>query len=198
MTAQPAGRAESGVGEHAPGERASPGLGALFSGMREGGGYAVLDLGPARPAHLRVLSPYVGQLRFSDLTHGATGILPAEAIRSLPENPVAPYDIVLAWDVLDRMRAEERTELIAKLADITGERARMFFMVDASGGQRRRALSFTLTGPGRVIQAEIGPPLPAVSELLPAAVERLLGPAFEVQSAFYVRSGWREYVVKRK
>jgi hypothetical protein len=52
--------------------------------------------------------------------------------------------------------------------------------------------------PGRLIQTEAGPVLPATPELLPAAVERLLGP-FEVQQAFYVRSGWREYVaVKRR
>jgi hypothetical protein len=179
-------------------ERTSPGLAALFAGLREGGDHRVLDLGPARPAHLRLFSRFAGQIRFVDLIPegGASGDV-LETIRRLPADAGGPYDVVMAWDVLDRLAATERSELIACLGAITAPRARLFFLVGAAGGAFRAPLAFTLVEPSRLLQTETGPPAPAPPELLPAAVERLLVP-FEILNAFYVRSGWREYVAARR
>jgi len=182
----------------APSERASPGLSALFAGMRAGGGHVVLDLGPGQPAHVRILEGLASQIRFAGpLPAGGEREDRVHSIRALPANPEAPYDVVFAWDVFDRLEADERAELVARLAEITAPRARVFFLTSGGAAPQRAPLAFTLAGPGRVIETPIGPPRPVGPELLPAAVERLLGP-FAVQNAFYVRSGWREYVVVKR
>jgi hypothetical protein len=174
-------------------------LAALFDGVRPGSVRAILDLGPARQAHIQLLGRFARQLRFAHFVNaGNFGETWADAIRDLPGNPEAPYDIVLAWDVLDRLGPDDRAALIARLAEVTAPRARVFFLIDASGAPVRPPRTFTLTEATRVVQTDTGPAQPAFPELLPAAVERLLGP-FEVMNAFYVRGGWREYVaVKRR
>ena len=181
-----------------PAERTSPGLAALFASLRAGGGHVVLDLGPGQPAHLRVLEGFASQIRFAGMFIApGGGDERTHMIRGLQANPEAPYDVVLAWDVFDRLEAPERVDLIVRLAEITAPRARLFFLVSGSGAPLRTPLAFTLAGPGRVIETATGPPRPPGPELLPAAVERLLGP-FAVQNAFYVRSGWREYVAVKR
>jgi hypothetical protein len=201
MTARTSGRAEVAADEGGRAtrvERNSPGLTALFAGLRADGGHSVLDLGPARAAHLRLLGRFAHQIRFVGLVPegGAEGVSP-EAIQRLAGNADAPYDVVLAWDILDHLAPEDRTRLMDRLAEITAPSVRIFFMVDASGLGMRPRWSFTLTDSGKMIQVEVGAPQPSPPELLPAAVERLLGP-FELQHAFYVRSGWREYLATKR
>lgn len=154
----------------------------------------MLDLGPAVEGHLRVFSPFARQIRFA-------GLLPDPpqgpdwnaALEALPAHPSHPYDVVLAWDLLDRLRPEERPALIRRLDELTGPGARLYAAVDASEGSTIHPLRFSLVGTERLLQQAVGPPEKAPPRLLPAQVERLLLP-FEVIHAFTVRMGYREYV----
>jgi hypothetical protein len=153
-----------------------------------------LDLGPAVEGHLRVFSPFARQIRFA-------GLLPVPprgadldaALEALPAHAGHPYDVVLTWDLLDRLRPEERPTLIRRLDELTGPGARLYAAVDASEGSTIQPLRFSLLGRERLCQQAVGPPEKAPVRLLPAQVERLLLP-FEVIHAFTVRMGYREYV----
>lgn len=182
----------------APAERTSPGLAALFDALEKGIDHSVLDLGPARGGHLQVLARFARQVRFAGLVpRTAVGDAWREALGAVPPNPSAPYDVVLAWDLLDRLVPDERALAVQHLASITGPRARLHVIV---GSESRAAptapRTFTLLDAGRIREEPIGPPEPQAHPLLPAQVERALAP-FEVVRAFVVRAGAREYMAMK-
>jgi hypothetical protein len=178
----------------APMERAAPGVAAIFAGLRKDRRHAVLDLGPAAESNLRLYSAYARWIRFTDfLSDPPHGDAWAAAMRALPPLPQRPYDLVLAWNLLDRLAPDERPLLIRRLDQLTGPGARLSVVVDASGESTTCPLRFTLLGLERVSQQAMGPPEPAQPQLLPAEVGRILEP-FEVIRAFTVRLGLREYV----
>ncbi len=178
--------------------RAAPGVAALFDGMKEDGSHTVLDFGTAAESHLRLYSGYARQIRFAGLIpttpHGASF---AAALEAMPPNRAEPYDLVLAWNVFDRLIPEERSLLVERLAQLTSPGARLYTVVRASSATTVRPLRFTLVDVDRVSEEAVGPPEPAGRELLPAEVERLLAP-FRVVHAFTLRSGMREYVAMKR
>jgi len=178
-------------------DRASPGLATYFQGVPEGTGLALLDLGLASDTQLKVYGRFARRARFA-------GLLPdpplgerwTEALESLPPNPDRPYDLVLAWDVLDRIGPEARPRLVQRLAELTAPGARLFTVVNLSGGATVEKLRFSALDEQHVREQVVGPPLPSYGHLLPAQLERLLRP-FEVVHAYTLRSGLREYVSVR-
>jgi len=180
-----------------PRERRSPALAMLFGALTEDGRHSVLDLGPAYGAHLQLLGAFATQVRFADLLRrAARGSEWAVALAGLAPNPARPYDVVLAWDILDRLDAEGRAALVARLARITAPRARLYAVVAGEGPHAVSLHRFELLDHERVAEwpeagkAHTGPPL------LPAPLERTLLP-FEVVSAYMLRHGAREYVAMK-
>jgi hypothetical protein len=188
-----------GASPPAPVVRAAPGIAALFDGVKADGSHAVVDLGPAAEPHFRLYGQYARRIRFADLVPRVPyGSGWEAADRALPLDPRQPYDLVLAWNVLDRLTVEERPQLVERLDRITAPGARLYTLVEASGAHETRPCRFTLLDVGRVSQDFTGPAELAGRELLPAEVERLLEP-FEVVHAYTLRSGMREYVaIKRR
>lgn len=179
-------------------ERASPALKALFSGVSEDGSHSVLDLGPASESSLRLYGRFAQHVRFADLRASAdTAEGWAEAMGSLPARPDAPYDLVLGWDILDRLPKAERRGLMERLTALTSTNARLYLVVDASERKTLEPLRFTLMDVDRIRYEPVGPPQPAPPRLLPAEVERLLAP-FQVVSGFTLKVGVREYVAARR
>lgn len=175
-------------------ERAAPGIASFFSGLREDGNHAVLDLGPAAEAHLRIYGAFAHQIRFAELVpRTPRGAALTSALQALPPNPHHPYDLVLGWNILDRLGPEERLLLVERLDALTAPGARLYIVVDASGDRLVQPLHFKLLTTDRVAQRAVGPLEPTQGQLLPAQVERLLAP-FEVLHAFTLRLGLREYV----
>jgi hypothetical protein len=178
--------------------RSSPGVAALFAGLREDRSHAVLDLGSASEANLRLYGEFARWVRFAELLpdppHGEAW---EKALENLPAAPGQPYDLVLLWNVLDALQPQERPPLIERLSQVTGPGARLYVLVGPSGEGASRPLRFTLQSADQVSQEVVGPPRPPRPPLLPAAVERLLSP-FQVAHAFTLRGGWREYVAHWK
>ena len=178
-------------------ERAAPGMAAFFAELEEDGSHAVLDLGPAVEANFRLYGRFARRIRFADLLNAPLrGETWEAALGSLPASLEDPYDLVLAWDLLDRLPPTHRPHLVEALAQVTTSRARLYVLVDASGEAATQRLRFTLHGTDKVAQQAAGEPLPAWPQLLPAEVERLLRP-FQVVQAFTLRLGYREYVLVR-
>jgi hypothetical protein len=194
----PASPAVAAQGESERVERISPGIAALFDGVGEDRTHAVLDLGPASASSLRLYGRFARWIRFADLL-SATGS-EAEwraAVAGVPPQPQRAYDIVLAWNVFDRVAPEERPRLVERLAAITAPDARVHVIVESAAEALRQPLRFTLLDVDRMAYEPTGRPLLPQPPLLPAEVERLLGP-FHVTRAFTSRVGFREYVAVRR
>ena len=177
--------------------RAAPGVAALFDGLRDDGGHVVLDLGPAAPTHLSLYRRFARQICFADvLPHPPRGRALTRALDELPLHPGQPYDVVLIWNILDRIGPEERRVLLDRLTEITASTARMYAVVEASDAATTRPLRFTLVDRSTVSQEPAGRTESAGHRLLPAEVERLVAP-WEVVRAFTLRVGLREYVAVR-
>jgi hypothetical protein len=178
-------------------ERATPGVAAFLEGLDEDRSHAVLDLGPASEASLRVYGRFARRVRFADVMAAATTPQGwAGAVSALPPQPVRPYDLVFAWDIMDRLDAEGRRRLIERLAEISAPDARMHLMVEASEKAATAPLRFTLLDVDRIRCVATGPLRPTPARMLPAQVERTLEP-FKVVRAFTLKGGMREYVAVR-
>jgi len=178
-------------------ERASPGLAALFGVMKPERAHSILDLGEASRRHLAVLSPYARQIRFAGLVPTPpAGDALRVALERLPPNADHPYDIVLAWDVLDRLGPPDRKALLERVTKLTAPGARLYASVDTSGAETIQPVRWTLVSVDRISQEPVGAPERAKPVLLPAQAERMLDP-FKVTHAFSLRVGAREYVATR-
>ena len=174
--------------------RRSPALEALFGALHADGRHCVLDLAEADGRRLRLLGRFARSVCFAGLLpHAPPQAGWAAALGSLSAHPRQAYDVVLAWDLLDRVPGGLHSEVVGRIAEITSESARLYAVVDAGNGPTRRVVSFTLSDLGHVAEREVAPPEAAGPPLLPAHVERALGP-FRVERAFTLRSGQREYV----
>lgn len=182
-------------------EAAAPGVAALFEDVSQDGSHSVLDLGPANPFSLSVYSRFARRIRFADLTGYATSLRGRGSVEgvleAVPPQPDRPYDLIFAWDVLDRLFDEYHEPLVARLARVTAPRARLHVVVRASEEETKRPLRFRLGDIDRMVYEPTGPPEPARPRLLPAPLAQLLAP-FQVVHGFTLKGGLREYVAIRK
>ncbi len=181
-----------------PVENAAPGVAALLESVREDRTHAVLDLGVAADVTLRVYGRFARWVRFADVL--GEGGWPrvggaAAALASVPPQPQHPYDLVFAWDVLDRLLPEDRPRVVARLVELTGPGTRLHLIV-RSDDTLAHPLRFTLLDVNRFrYEPAAAAPLPR-PRLLPAEIAKLLAP-FRVLHAFTLRNGLREYVAMR-
>ncbi len=178
--------------------RASPGLAALFGGMRRDGRHSILDLGEGSNRQMEVLAPYARIIRFVGLVPGADAATERRMDpATLPVHPDHPYDTILGWGVLDGLIPREREVLMERLTEITAPGARMYAWVSSAEADQVRYVRSTILDTGRVEEEFVGLPRAAGAPLLPAQLERLLAP-WVVSHAFSLRVGKREYVVRKE
>ncbi len=176
-------------------ERPSPGIAALLEGVSEDRTHSVLDLGSAASPTLEVYRRFARWVRFAGVLDQP--VCDSRELEHLRHTPEPPYDLVFAWDVLDRVAAEQRRSVVQKLAEVTAPNARLHLLVNTSVGAEVRRTRFRLVGIGRMRCEPSGPPGgPAPQQLLAAEVERLLRP-FRVIRGFTLRPRIREYVAVR-
>jgi hypothetical protein len=94
-------------------ERPSPGVAALLDGIRDDRSHSVLDLGAASDSGFRLYSRFARRVRFVDLidNEAAAGSRTRES-SAIPAQPSSPYDLVFAWDILDRLPPEARPQTL--------------------------------------------------------------------------------------
>ena len=180
-----------------PIERVTPGVAAFLEGLSEDRSHAVLDLGPATESSLEVYSRFARRVRFADIIaasaspHGWAG-----AMSALPQQPDHPYDLVLAWDIFDRLDPEARKRLVDRLTQISAPDARLHLVVEAAEKTSTAPMRFALLDVDRIRYVPTGPVRPNPARMLPAQVEKVLAP-FKVTRAFTLKGGMREYVAVR-
>ncbi|HEX6307095.1 MAG TPA: class I SAM-dependent methyltransferase [Longimicrobiales bacterium] len=182
-------------------EGTAPGVASLMKGVTEDRSHAVLDLGPATDQSLRVYGRFARWVRFADLLgdagwprghSSAAGLL-----GTLLPQAEHPYDIIFAWDIIERFFPEDRPRLVQRLADITAPGARLHAVVRAAEDVMTRPLRFTLIDVGRIRYEVLGTARLPPSRLLPAEVAKVLAP-WQVVHAFNLKIGLREYVAERR
>ena len=178
-----------------PVEGGTPGIAALFDGMREDRSHAVLDLGAAADSNLCVYSRFARRVRFADLFDEDGSCRGLEG--AVPPQPEQPYDLVFAWDILDRIPSEQRPHLVQWLAKISAPDVRLHVLVKATENPTIQPVRFILLDVDRMRREPTGPARPARRSLLPAEVGRLLVP-FKVVRAFTLKGGLREYLAVRE
>ena len=172
-------------------ERPSPGIAALLEGVSEDRTHSLLDLGrPASPT-LEVYGRFARWMRFSGIL--GAGTCDTSELEKLDQGHEPPYDLVFAWDVLDRVPPERRQGLMQRLAELSAPRARLYVLVNASEQADTRPMRFSLVDVGRMRYEPSGPPGPAAQRLQPGEIERVLMP-FRVTRGFTLRPSFREYV----
>lgn len=180
-----------------PDSRASPGLVSLFGSLHADGRHSILDFGPAEGRRLRLLGRFARRIRFAELVpEPPRGDELVGALEDLEPHSTGHYDVVLAWDLFDRLDEAERSRVMERIVEVTSLGALLFAIVESSESATRRPMRYSLVELGRVIQEPAGAAQPAGPPLLPRQVERLLSP-FEVVTAVSLRAGFREYVARR-
>lgn len=178
-------------------ERSAPGLAALFASLSPDGGHSILDFGPAEGQRLTLFGRFGRRVRFASMVpHPPTGPDLQAALEVLESDPGDGYDVVLSWDLFDRLDLGAHAAVMDRLAEVTQPGARLHAVLRASEEATTRPVRIRLLELDRVREEVAGPPEPARPPLLPAHVERLLDP-FEVLSGISLRQGLREYVARR-
>ncbi|HEX6925194.1 MAG TPA: hypothetical protein VF167_07170 [Longimicrobiaceae bacterium] len=198
-------RVEAPVGAPAPPvagsarvERQTRGISTLLAGVSRERMHSVLDLGGATNSSLQVYRGFARWVRFEDLLSVADSEEELDAaLASIPHHRERPYDVLLAWNLLDRVAPHQRPRVVARLAEVSAPDARLFLAIEAGSERPQHPLRFGLVDNEHMWFEPVEGFPPAWPPLLPAELERLIEP-FVVSRAFTTRVGFREYVATKR
>ena len=165
----------------------------------------MLDLGPPLAGNIKFLSGLSCRVRVADLNRS----LLAESLESrqpeamgallerlLPLAPDERFDALLAWDVLDYLRPDQVSSLMARLTPVCRPGALALVMVSTRRQIPARPARY------RIVDRETmdcdGPlqPMRACPLYTQLDLAHLM-PAFSVRRSFLLRSGIQEYLLAR-
>lgn len=183
----------------------SPGLRSAVAHLDTGVGCNILDLGPSMAATVRFFSRYRCRMRIVDLCAVVTGDPkrqarlagdPRAVINELLSGPPGAFDLVLAWDVFDRLDRRPAEAVVQRLAFLSRPGARLFTLFSTTRGQPTLPLAFAVLDEETLLyRRQAGPPShrPAFN---PAGFERLLA-GFSTEVSVVLRHGVQEWVAIR-
>lgn len=183
----------------------SQSLKALLDSLRPESRHAVLDLGPPLAENVKLLSGLGCRVRIADLHRS----LSAESLESrqpeamdalferlLPLAPEEGFDALLAWDVLDYLRPDQVSSLMARLTPACRPGALALVMVSTRRQIPARPARY------RILDRETldcdSPPQPMRACPLYTQLDLAhMMPGFSVRRSFLLRSGIQEYLLAR-
>lgn len=167
----------------------------------------MLDLGPALGASVEFLAGYSVQLFIADLyrsVRSSTGQLPPDANRlgrlleeQLPVPEERPFDLVLAWDLLNYFAADQLEALGQHLGSLCRPGGQLFALIATRGPISDRPLNFEIVASDLLRYGETAATERDTPGYHETALERLLD-AFAVQTSFLLRNGMQEYIFTRR
>lgn len=201
LAARPTGGApDDGAAPLQTADRAMPGLADLLAGLPDDGSARLLDLGALVVANYELYVRHARRIRFADAWREALptpgpGVDPCvDPARAVPRpDRTAPYDVVLAWDVLDCLDPENAVAMVRQVASVCRPRARLHALFTGTGNRPTRPTRYAIIGVGRVRPLDVGSRQVPATGMAPAELERRLSP-FAVEHSCVLRHGAREVV----
>ncbi len=177
-----------------------PGLVDMLASLPDDGSARLLDLGPMVVASYETYLRHARRIRFAHvwcdaLPRPGPDVGPrVDPARAVPhDDRTAPYDVVLAWDVLDCLSPEDAVEMVRRIASVCRPRARLHALFTGTGSRPTRPTRYALTAAGRVRALDDESRTGPATGLAPAELERRLAP-FAVEHSCVLRDGAREIV----
>jgi len=164
----------------------------------------VLDLGAAIGPNVSFVGRYAPKLYISDLYNtlrSRPGGMPRDRkqldrllTQELPSSELGPFDLVLAWDLLNYLTGEQLASLGRHLARLCRPDSLVFALFTNSKEMPSLPIGFRIIDTDTLaytIDSDIGRRAPLFKE---PDLKRLL-PDFEVETSFLLRNGFQEYVL---
>jgi hypothetical protein len=188
-------------------EHQTLGLGSVLHELQRQHRPRVLDLGPALGASVEFLAGYSVQLFIADLyrsVRSSTGQLPPDAVRlhrsleeQLPVPEEGPFDLVLAWDLLNYLDPDQLRTLGQHLGTLCRPGGQLFALIATRGPISDRPMNFEIVASDLLRYSPTAATERAGPGYRETGLERLLD-AFAVQTTFLLRNGMQEYIFTRR
>jgi len=164
----------------------------------------VLDLGAAVGPNVSFVGRYAPKLYVSDLYNtlkSRPGGLPKDRkqferllAKDLPSDDLGPFDLILAWDLLNYLSGEQMAILGRHLARLCRQDTLIFALITNSKEMPRQPIGFRIIDSDTLsytIDSDLGRPSPLFKE---SDLNRWLAD-FDVETSFLLRNGFQEYVL---
>lgn len=183
----------------------SPTLQALVSRLSSEGAYHILDLGVASGANVEFFSRFSCRLQIADLPEALASeklrpLLaadPAAAFRRVLPVARQPFDVVLAWDVLNYLTREQFGCLAGHVGSLCRPGALMLAFVSTTKEMSGVPLVFRIVDDQTLLLRQQTTAVRPSPRFLPAEVERLMS-GFAVVQSVVMRHGVQEYLFVRR
>ncbi len=167
----------------------------------------VLDLGPALGANVQFLARFSVQLFIADLYRSLCASaerLPPDPARlrralavQLPVPDQPPFDLILAWDLLNYFEPEQIRVLGQHLGQLCRPGGQLFALIATRGPIADRPMTFQILERNLLLYDAAAGDLRPSPRYRETGLERLLD-AFAVQTSFLLRNGMQEYIFTRR
>ena len=183
----------------------SQSLKALLDSLQPEARHAVLDLGPPLAGNIKLLSGLGCRVRIADLVRslGAESlesrqpeVMGALFERLLPLTPDERFDALLAWDVLDYLRPDQVSSLMARLTPACRPGALALVLLSTRRQIPARPAHYRIVDPQTVDCDGPLQPLRACPLYTQPDLANMM-PGFSVRRSFLLRSGIQEYLLVR-
>ena len=185
-----------------PGHR-SESLKALVGSLLPESRHAVLDLGPPLAGNIKFLSGLSCRVRIADLNRSLSAeplesrqpeAMGALLERLLPLTPDERFDALLAWDVLDYLRPDQVSSLMARLTPVCRPGALALVMVSTRRQIPARPARYRIVDRETLSCDDPLPPVRACPQYTQLDLARMM-PGFSVRRSFLLRNGIQEYLL---
>ncbi|MEM1247053.1 MAG: methyltransferase domain-containing protein [Acidobacteriota bacterium] len=174
-------------------------LGAALEALAERDAPRILDFGSARGENVSFFSSLGAQMEILDLYARLNERhFESQAIRDVVgtlDRGAGPYDLILAWDVLDYLDRAQMEELFANLESLRSEGTRLLAFLSYSKEMPMHPRGFRIESRERLTfdPPASQRPCPRYQE---ANVLKVV-PNLDVEASFLMRHGAREYVFRQ-
>jgi 2-polyprenyl-3-methyl-5-hydroxy-6-metoxy-1,4-benzoquinol methylase len=183
----------------------SPTLQALVSRLSSEGAYHILDLGVASGANVEFFSRFSCRLQIADLPEALASeklrpLLtadPVAAFRMILPVSWAPFDVVLAWDVLNYLTREQFDSLAAHVGSLCRPGALVLAFVSTTKEMSSAPLVFKIVDDQTLLLWKQTTAVRPSPRFPPAEVGRLMS-GFAVVQSVVMRHGVQEYLFVRR
>ena len=168
------------------------------------GGNKILDLGPAVGRNVQYLGRFAPMIPISDLYNTLRNLHNLRGpdrtrfdkilTQDLPTPDKGPFDLVLAWDLLNYLEREHLTELDQRLAKLCRRESLIFSLIATHKQIPDNPIRFLIIDADTLRYETSSRSIRKAPLYKEPDLDRFM-PSFEVETSFLLRNGMQEYVL---